>query len=128
MRKRKQTLKNLDCRACGVCCTIEEDVDYSVNVDEEDLDRLSPGFINRNVFRPNGFEGLYLRAVQRVQLKGPLAGLVVTCCAALRGSVLHRVSCSIYEHRPKACRDFKVNRGCFRLQQELIDEAERIRE
>lgn len=51
-----------------------------------------------------------IRTAWRQQVAGPLKGTQACACAALLGSVLHRVECSIYSRRPRACRE-AVRRG-----------------
>ena len=94
----------LDCTACGACCTNPDEnraegfVDY-VEVRPRDalLDR--PDLVRRLVvYDQGGVPHLRLDASGR--------------CVALRGKVGQNVRCSIYEHRPLACR--KVEPGSER--------------
>ena len=45
-----------------------------------------------------------IKTVWTKQKTGPLKGIEICACAALRGSVMQRVSCSVYEDRPRVCR------------------------
>ena len=70
----------------------------------------------------------YTASAERVQRAGPLRGLIVAGCAALRGSVLYRVSCAIYEVRPSVCREFEPGgRACLARRRWLQEESDRIR-
>ena len=114
-----------DCRTCGVCCVAPGEQDVYCDVDEKDLKRLSPGFIRKhitNAFQPLEYlatvviagksarasDGIATMLAIRTQWKmmrtGPFAGNELNVCAALRGSVLSRVSCSVYRNRPAVCR------------------------
>jgi Fe-S-cluster containining protein len=109
--------KKPDCRRCGACCIALLDQSALADVSEADFKRLSPRWADTNVLFPHPFD-LALAAIgggcrlplgaiktkKLLQRRGPLKGLKVCACTALRGSVLHRTSCSIYERRPESCR------------------------
>lgn len=105
-----------DCRACGLCCTSFRDQDALADLSEEDLERLDPRWIKSNVLFSSPYD-LMLAAIDGTRMpvaaiqtrwgpqkRGPLKGYELCACVALRGSVLHRTSCSIYERRPGSCR------------------------
>lgn len=77
----------VDCCACGACCRVL----YSVAVDGADVTRLAAGL------------GLSEETIcsRYIRLVDGATHLRARPCPFLRGSV-----CSIYEHRPRACRDF----------------------
>ncbi len=83
---------------------------------EADLDRLSAGFIRKNVKFTTPFQGLLAAISHRREVTatistkwaairtGPLKDYEMNYCAALRGSVMSRVRCTIYANRPAVCR------------------------
>ncbi len=86
-----------DCRTCGACCGPELDEGTHVDLFDVDVQRLSHAFREKHVVaRGDGESSL---ATKRTRSSG-------TVCVALLGSVGRRVSCSIYERRPSACRDY----------------------
>jgi hypothetical protein len=114
-----------DCRTCGVCCIGFGEQEFYCDVTETDLKRLSPRFIRKNVVDPceqieffasvtiagvlqpteSGIAGTPAIRTEWKEMKtGPFAGSELNVCAALRGSVFSRVSCTIYPNRPKTCR------------------------
>lgn len=50
---------------------------------------------------------VHTKTVWKDQRRGPLAGAQACVCSALQGSLLSRVSCSIYNQRPEVCRSFE---------------------
>ena len=97
-------VEGLDCTRCGACCTnpnenrAEGFVDY-VEVLAKDSLLAEPDLVKRLVVY-NGAGEPHLRLHQDGR------------CLALRGRLGHRVSCTIYERRPTACR--KVEPGSER--------------
>jgi Fe-S-cluster containining protein len=94
----------LDCTRCGACCTNpvenrrEDFVDY-VEVRTRDALLARPDLARRLVvYNDDGLAHLKLDPAGR--------------CLALRGRVGRRALCTIYEHRPAACR--KVEQGSER--------------
>jgi len=104
------------------------------------MKRLSKGFVRRNVVRPLLFDRLAhaldgnripagaIKTVWNSQKVGPLKGVEVRACAALRGSVMHRVSCAVYENRPRVCQTAVVpgDRTCRHVRgmvQQALDES-----
>lgn len=129
------------CRSCGICCVSLTESEVYCDVTVEDMKRLSKGFVRKNVVRPRLFDRLAhaidgnyipdgaLKTVWNEQKAGPLKGVEVCACVALRGSVMHKVSCSIYEQRPRACRIAVVpgDKACRQVReqfQRLLDELE----
>lgn len=104
------------CRSCGICCVSLTGSEVYCDVTVEDMKRLSKSFVARNVIRPRLFDRLAhaidgnripdgaIKTVWTKQKTGPLKGIELCACAALRGSVMQRVSCSVYEDRPRVCR------------------------
>jgi hypothetical protein len=95
----------------------------------EDEARLSPGFVRKNVVHPDlvswaayimrgeSPEDGAIRTQWRTMRTGKLRGVDVNVCAALRGSVMSRVSCSVYDNRPEVCRKAVQpgDRGCRKV-------------
>ena len=110
------TKKALDCRACGVCCVCPQDQGYYCDVTPEDIERLSKKFVTENVAFTSPFDmmamiidghrvmGGAIRTTWRTMRQGPFKGYEMNTCVALQGSVMHKVSCSIYKNRPDVCR------------------------
>jgi len=105
-----------DCRRCGVCCVSLRAQDAYCDATLEDLKKLDPRWVKENVAFASLMSALgmavdggkmvlaAIRTKWAYQLRGPFADQSLCTCAALRGSVLHRVSCRIYERRPETCR------------------------
>lgn len=113
------TRDDFDCRTCGLCCVAFSDQEVYCDVTPEDEQLLSTAFIKENVRYPTfdtldnarlvmmGIERPPYGAIKtkwRRMRAGPLRGWELNTCAALRGSVMHRVSCRIYMCRPEVCR------------------------
>jgi len=126
-----------DCRQCGACCVAPYDQDVLADLDESDLKRLNRRWIARNVGTWSlfdhalaGIDGRRLpyaaiKTAWKEQRCGPLKGAEVCACVALRGSVLHRTSCSIYKNRPESCRKAVKpgDRSCLSLRERLVKAA-----
>ena len=91
-----------DCRTCGLCCIAPYEQDVLADCDEADLKRLGATWTKRNVSVENGDMGIATR--WKTQRAGPFHDAKACCCVALRGSILHRVSCAVYARRPRSCR------------------------
>jgi Fe-S-cluster containining protein len=94
-----------DCQSCGACCTNpdenrREGVREWVELDPRDVLLRRRAAQRLVVYNDDG--------VAHLRLDGQR-------CAALRGRVGARVSCSIYEIRPRACR--RVEAGSDRCLQ-----------
>jgi Fe-S-cluster containining protein len=88
---------SFDCRSCGACCCntdenrAERFIDY-VEVTPRSALSKHPALLRRlTVLNDHGERHLRLRGAEQR-------------CIALDGRVGHKVSCSIYELRPGACR------------------------
>lgn len=92
-------MSDYDCMKCGACCVSAYEDESYVHLTSNDVCQLSEVDIENYVI---GVED------------GPLGKFAMattisegSCrCSALSGSVGVRVSCSIYERRPAACRKF----------------------
>lgn len=103
-----------DCRKCGLCCVAPYEQDVFCNVTEKDITRL-PASLRKTVVHPRivdvlaaMLDGCHLDMAlptKKIIVRcGPLKGAEATVCVCLRGSPMHRVSCRIYEQRPRICR------------------------
>ncbi len=90
-------LTSEDCLKCGLCCVSLTDQGEYCNVTEADKVRLGKPFVRLHVVQDA------IRTKWRVQRSGPLKGVEACACVALRGSLKHRVSCSVYSVRPEVC-------------------------
>lgn len=98
---------DLDCRSCGVCCaSLSRDTYQLADVSAKDLVTMRRRTVRLHVLQEGGV--VATRATWKSQRSGPLAGSKACVCSALRGSVLSRVNCAIYEERPEICRNFEV--------------------
>ena len=88
-----------DCVKCGACCATNWQEDHYVTLNEEDVRRLTDEDRERLIIYIDG-EDRRPAMRTRYNRRGELV------CAALQGFTGCRVSCSIYEDRPDACRRF----------------------
>lgn len=117
----------MNCQKCGACCaSSSEEEDLFVEVTRRDGRRLGSAYLRRHTT----VDDLGVRTIipkWKRQRAGPLKGLNVLVCPSLRGSVLHQVSCAVYDRRPSACRGFrpakKVCQGCV---DDLVNQKEEI--
>lgn len=78
------------------------------NLTKEDEKRLSKKFLGKNTTSIQGMKTI--KTVWRRMKSGPLKGYELNVCVALRGSILNKVSCSIYKNRPIVCSETPL--GC----------------
>lgn len=109
-----------DSLTCGACCVSLENDQAFCNVDEEDQKRLDRRFLAkhlRTVYFPMEGTAEEALAVKDIKAKtGPLKGIHMNVCVALRGSPMSRVSCSIYSKCPKVCDSIKAgDKTCLRI-------------
>lgn len=88
---------DLDCRSCGACCGPEFDEPTYASVSRTDVERLPRHALRRLVVLRKGDGAMRTKRVKR-------DGVV---CAALEGRRGQQCSCSIYDARPDACREFE---------------------
>lgn len=98
MARRLKTV-DPDCRTCGACCVASEDVLAHADMLDRDASRLRSGVGVRR------YRALVLEDESAIRTRYDRVGNVV--CAALRGTPGVRASCTVYEHRPSACRDMR---------------------
>ena len=121
-----------------MCCSPHHQQEVFCDLTTSDLKRLSPGFVKRHVECSNIFDKAVAvldcsyvpytaLCTKEVHVKaGPLKGFDATVCVALRGSLMNRVSCSIYNNRPTVCRRAVVPRDkhCLELRRMILDAIE----
>jgi len=91
------------CQACGACCVSPYDSETYVYIGDDDIRRLRVAYTERTVKR---LVGAMTKPYERgLNTKKNKQGHIT--CISLRGSVGRQCSCSIYDARPEACRDFK---------------------
>lgn len=102
------------CRSCGACCVAPSSQPEYCDVTAEDMRRLGKRFVRLHVIGPSPFDRLAtalsgcstsaaIRTEWREQTTGPLKGWELNTCVALRGSVMNRVGCRVYDKRPRVC-------------------------
>jgi Fe-S-cluster containining protein len=114
-------LTSEDCRKCGVCCvSLTEHPEYA-DVTEKDKARLGQRFVRLNVLQDA------IKTEWKTQRTGPFKGVQACSCVALRGSLMSRVSCSVYKVRPEVCKKAVKpgDRTCLRVRQMFRDLIER---
>lgn len=123
-----------DCTTCGVCCIAPDDQDEFCDIDEADEKRLGSAFTRRYVNYPSFFDQL-CREIDGRQLwgaiktkwvkekEGPHKGAQFCRCICLKGVVGKKVYCSVYEKRPRACREAVKpgDRACRTLQRAFAE-------
>jgi Fe-S-cluster containining protein len=136
----KEKITAATCRTCGICCVSLTESDVYCDVTVEDMKRLSKGFVQQFVVRTrlvdrlghaldgNGVPDGAIKTSWTKQKTGPLKGIEVCACSALRGSVMSRVSCSVYEDRPRVCRVAVVpgDKACRQARTMFKDAIERL--
>lgn len=79
------------CMACGACCAT-----YKVCFSEDEIDNQAGGTIPSSMTVSMGSHRSAMKGTEKRPRR----------CMALTGTLGVRVSCSIYEHRPRCCREF----------------------
>src|SRR5688572_17446314 len=93
----REKLTAESCRSCGMCCVAFDDQEVFANVTPADEPQLG-----KRIVRLHVLDGA-LRTQWRRQRSGPFSGWEMNTCRMLQGSVGSRVSCRIYERRPRCC-------------------------
>ena len=89
-----------DCQACGLCCVVLNGSSRCGVVTQTDYDRMSADMKKFVMIDGGQLSGMKSKTIDRDD------GVLVTVCAALRGTPSHRCMCSFYGERPQDCRDF----------------------
>lgn|GEM_PF-1814442 len=112
----KEKLTSADCVKCGLCCVSLYDQERFADVTAKDEERLGKRFVRLHVLRTRPFDSLCaaidgarvppgaIATEWRKQRSGPFKGVSVCACVALRGTLLEKTACSIYDKRPEVCR------------------------
>jgi len=96
-----------DCKNCGACCVGNIDYGYLVDLEPEDIKKLTPYYRRKHVVYPSpiliacGSDGNAALAT-RIGREGNFP------CVAFRGRVGGSCYCAIYKDRPKVCKDFPM--------------------
>ena len=107
-----------DCQSCGACCTTNWEENHYVLLNEEDILRLTDNRASLIVY-PDGKNG-------RAALRTKINDYSEIVCAALDGCAGKRVSCSIYDDRPRACRRFaRGGSACDYARREMLGISDR---
>lgn len=85
------------CQECGACCAYYSNIAVSEN--DPNLEFLR----SRDLVRETGFGDYQMRVDS------------INRCRALTGEVGEKVECSIYDHRPAACREYTAGAGMCQL-------------
>lgn len=102
------------CLTCGACCVSPTDSRAFADVEPSDIERL--GKKKHLVLYPSPLEWLVatlvehaaplaMRTRKHAVRAGPLRGAKLCVCAALNGDPMRKVSCTVYETRPRVCRE-----------------------
>jgi Fe-S-cluster containining protein len=98
------------CLSCGACCFSPYEQKWFADLEPRECKGFTQKQIAHNA----------IKTVKREMQDGILKGIPLHVCCCLEGSVMHRVSCSIYEKRPKACQKFEPGSfGCRLLRMGL---------
>ena len=96
-------MDQFDCVKCGACCVSSYDAETYVYVGDDDIRRLRLAYSEKTV------RHLVSKISDpfKIGLRTKTNKQGHKTCISLRGSVGKQCSCSIYEARPDACREFE---------------------
>ena len=134
----KEKITNKNCLSCGACCVAPHEQEVFCDLVDSDIRRLGEKWVWRHALTPNPItlfscviDGappppLAIKSKYRTQRAGPFKTWAFCCCVALRGSVMHKVTCSVYEKRPRACRTAVKpgDRACREIRKALRERLE----
>lgn len=125
-----------DCQKCGACCVAFGDQKVFADVNERDMTRLGRKLVRLLVLQPSTFDNVAsalsgkttTAAIKTRWVRnrtGPFRGFELCRCAALKGNLLHKVSCSVYEKRPQVCREAVVpgDRACREIRRAMLEHS-----
>jgi Fe-S-cluster containining protein len=105
------------CTECGACCVSPVDQDSFCDIEEKDEERLGIALVRRYVVYPSFFANLLgmtggpqrrerpaIATAWRVQKSGTFKSYEFCTCVFLRGTVMKKVKCRVYDKRPDVCR------------------------
>jgi Fe-S-cluster containining protein len=131
----KEKITASTCRACGLCCVaLSDSSNVYCDVSEEDMKKLGTAFVKKHVRLLSPFDRAValidggfcppgaIKTEWRTTKTGPLKGVQVHVCVALRGSLMHKTSCSVYAKRPKTCKTACVpgDRACSQVRRDML--------
>lgn len=105
-----------NCQTCGVCCVAPHTQDRFADVSDDDLKRLGRRLIRLHVVATAPIDLLTAAIDGRLrpsaamtttmvrEKRGPLKSWEACRCSALKGDLMQKVRCAIYEKRPDVCR------------------------
>ncbi len=121
-------LTSADCLKCGACCAPLYQQKVFCDVEPSDVKRMGTARFKRLAEEITPIARLtyeiaglpsHLSGALKTKLishsKGPLKDYTLCVCAALKGNLMHKVKCSIYEVRPNVCREACTpgSKGCL---------------
>ena len=112
-----------DCQSCGACCWApRDDGDGIASVEPPEAATMGRRVVRLHVVEQHGHA--MTRSVWKQQRSGPVAGREALVCSALRGSLMSRVSCGVYDVRPQVCRGYQPgSRRCLEARRALREAA-----
>ena len=128
MKTTKRVTKK-SCLTCGACCVTLGNTHVFCDVTTEDEKKLGKKFVRLHVIHFRAIdmfaaildgrkhpEGAIKTEVKE-QKSGPHKGYGLRTCAMLDGSVMSKVSCRIYDKRPRVCHEAVKpgDRNCLEL-------------
>ena len=115
---KRESVTSETCVSCGACCIAPYDQDAYADIEEKDMKRMGKKLVRRLVVYADPI-GMLIASVAgqpavgpaiktrwRKARAGPMRGIRMCSCAALKGDVMKKVECSIYDVRPRICRTF----------------------
>lgn len=124
---KREVITKETCLECGACCVSLTEADAYCDVTPEDEKKLGKKFVRLNVLHPRPFDMAYsmihgvkmsahgaIKTSWKVAKSGPFKGISACQCVALTGALFDKVRCSVYEKRPRVCREAVVpgDRAC----------------
>jgi uncharacterized protein len=91
----------LNCLTCGACCASPFDGEGYIQLDMDEEDRLGRKGLPVLEVIPDPEDRIVLFGTKR-------NGQGVRVCVALTGRLGRQVACTIYEDRPRLCRQFEA--------------------
>ena len=119
MRTAKLKITADECRSCGACCVSNGNgadvlAHGYADLTDEDVAKMSPHVRRQLHTFDLGDSTRYATAAKELA-SGDVG------CQYLRGTPGERCSCSIYDTRPKICRDFRVGGEICRAARRALD-------
>ncbi len=125
------------CLSCGLCCTAPFGQLAFADVTNEDMKRLGRKFVRLHVAQFTTFDKLAAALDGKQIPDGAIKtthhrlnkSLMYTACSQLKGKLLEKTECAIYEKRPQVCKTAVVpgDRACRRIRTSYKKELKDIR-